>query len=62
MTKPKKNYATLYRAQRKKFYKHRIKDFKEELNDTEYSTALAQLKLEHMDDLDIITEVEREIE
>ena len=60
--KPKKDYEKTYRAQRKKFYRHRIKEMKEDLDDIGFSTALAQLKLQHMDDLDIITEVEKELE
>jgi hypothetical protein len=61
MTKPKKDYEKHYRAQRKRFYKNYLSQLKE-LDAECFTTSLAQLKLQNMDDLDIITEVEKELE
>ena len=43
------------------FTAHRIKAMKEELLDDEFALALAAMKLQHMDDLKLIAEAEKEL-
>jgi hypothetical protein len=54
MPKPKKNYATLYRAQRKKFYKRKIQEFKASLSPDDFEKSVLLLKHEHIEDVEMI--------
>lgn len=54
MTKPKKDYEKHYRAQRKKFYKRKIQEFKASLSPDDFEKSVLLLKHEHIEDVGMI--------
>lgn len=58
MTKVKEQYALKYRAQKLKFYKRKIEEFRDRLLDEpwdfKFDEAVLLLKNEHIEDVEII--------
>lgn len=52
--KPKKDYEKTYRAQRKKFYKRKIQEFKTSLSLDDFEKSVLLLKHEHIEDVGMI--------
>lgn len=65
MTKVKEQYALKYRAQKLKFYKRKIEEFKDRLLeepwDFKIEEAILLLKNENIEDVEIIEQARKEV-